>query len=144
MRKLNIVCSLLLLMSLVPTCVAQYAEAGQSGPQSTGRWIAIRAGRMFDGKSDHLVSNQTIVIHGERIVEVGPSERVKTPAGAQVIDLSHATVLPGLIDAHTGFADGTGERQAKAIQNVFLPQFYYFARSIFVSGIDDELGNIPG
>src|SRR5690348_14505546 len=96
MRKVIVIGSLVIVMSLVATCVAQYAEAGQSGSQSAGRWIAIRAGRMFDGKSDHLVSNQTIVIHGERIVEVGPSERVKIPAGAQVIDLSRATVLPGL------------------------------------------------
>jgi len=101
MRKATVVGSLFIVMSLVATCVAQYAEAGQSGPQSAGRWIAIHAGRMFDGMSDHLVPNQTIVIHGERIVEVGPGERVKIPAGAQVIDLSRATVLPGLIDAHT-------------------------------------------
>jgi imidazolonepropionase-like amidohydrolase len=38
---------------------------------------------------------------GERITEVGPEGRVKIPADAQVIDLSRATVLPGLIDAHT-------------------------------------------
>ena len=101
MRKITAVRAALVVMSLVASCVAQYAEAGQSGPQTTGRWIAIRAGRMFDGKSDHLISNQTIVVHGDRIVEVGSSERVKIPAAAQVIDLSRATVLPGLIDAHT-------------------------------------------
>src|SRR6202795_1914580 len=64
-------------------------------------WVAIRAGRLFDTKSAKLVNNQVVLIHGDRITEVGPAERVKVPAGAEVVDLSQATVLPGLIDAHT-------------------------------------------
>ena len=68
---------------------------------SPEHWIAIRAGRLFDVKSEKLVNNQVVLIHGDRIAEVGPPERVKVPAGAEVVDLSHATVLPGLIDAHT-------------------------------------------
>src|SRR5258708_18295513 len=68
---------------------------------SPEHWIAIRAGRLFDAKSEKLVTNQVVLIHGDRIAEVGPPERVKVPAGAEVVDLSHATVLPGLIDAHS-------------------------------------------
>jgi imidazolonepropionase-like amidohydrolase len=63
--------------------------------------IAIRAGRLFDSRSGRLVARQVIVLQGERITDVGPDGQVKIPAGAQVIDLSSATVLPGLIDAHT-------------------------------------------
>jgi imidazolonepropionase-like amidohydrolase len=63
--------------------------------------IAIRAGRLFDSKSGQTLVNQVIVISGERIAEVGAASSVKIPAGADVIDLSRATVLPGLIDAHT-------------------------------------------
>ncbi|HEX3352822.1 MAG TPA: amidohydrolase family protein [Terriglobales bacterium] len=70
---------------------------GQSSPQV----VAIRAGRLFDGKSDRLTTNQVILIQGDRIVEVGPAASVKIPPGAQVIDFSQATVLPGLIDTHT-------------------------------------------
>jgi imidazolonepropionase-like amidohydrolase len=62
--------------------------------------IAIRAGRLFDPNSGTNLPNQVIVIRGERIVEVGPAAQVKIPAGARVIDLSRATVLPGLIDRH--------------------------------------------
>jgi len=63
--------------------------------------VAIRAGRVFDAKAGRLVSDQVIVIDGERIVAVGAASEVRIPTGAQVIDLSRATVLPGLIDAHT-------------------------------------------
>src|SRR6202790_4765464 len=68
---------------------------------SPEHWIAIRAGRLFDTKSAKMVNNQVVLIHGDRIAEVGPTERVKVPAGAEVVDLSQATVVPGLIDAHT-------------------------------------------
>src|ERR1700675_2913521 len=68
---------------------------------SSDHWVVIRAGRLFDTKSAKMVNNQVVLIHGDRITEVGPTERVKVPAGAEVVDLSQATVLPGLIDAHT-------------------------------------------
>ncbi len=63
--------------------------------------IAIRAGRLFDSKSGQVLINQVVLIEGEKITAVGPSGEVQIPPGAQVIDLSQATVLPGLIDGHT-------------------------------------------
>jgi len=65
------------------------------------RLVAVRAGKMFDSKNGQMLANQVVILLGERITEVGPASRVKIPAGAQVIDLSRATVLPGLIDGHT-------------------------------------------
>jgi imidazolonepropionase-like amidohydrolase len=62
--------------------------------------VVIRAGQLFDGKSDRLSTNQVIVIQGERIAEVGPAANVTIPAGAEEIDLSTGTVLPGLIEGH--------------------------------------------
>ena len=59
----------------------------------------IKAGTLIDGRSSEPKRNQTIVIRGNRIESVG--DNLATPAGAQVIDLSNATVLPGLIDSHT-------------------------------------------
>lgn len=64
-------------------------------------WIAIRADRLFQAKSEKLTNNQVVLIHGDHISEVGSANRVKVPAGAEVVGLSRATVLPGLIDAHT-------------------------------------------
>ena len=61
--------------------------------------IAIRAGRLIDGRSAAPIPNAVILIEGEKIKAVGPNLAI--PAGAQVIDLSKSTVLPGLIDCHT-------------------------------------------
>src|SRR5437870_3775967 len=60
--------------------------------------VAVRAGRLFDAKTATLRGSQIILIRGDRIVEVGPS--IEIPQDARVIDLSRATVLPGLIDSH--------------------------------------------
>ncbi len=62
--------------------------------------VAVRAGRLFDPKSGKNLVNQVILIQGDRITDVGPADRVTIPQGARIIDLSRATVLPGLIDRH--------------------------------------------
>lgn len=67
------------------------------GPQA----VAIRAGRLFDSKSGRILSNQVVLIRGDRITAAGPAAQIPIPAGAHVIDLGQQTVLPGLIDLHT-------------------------------------------
>src|SRR5690242_4276833 len=61
--------------------------------------IAIRAGKLIDGKSDKPMENALILIEGEKIVSVTAGG--SAPAGAEVVDLSKATVLPGFMDVHT-------------------------------------------
>src|SRR2546426_3750157 len=63
------------------------------------RTVAIRCGKLINGKSVTPISNAVILIQDDRLTAVGRD--VKIPTGAQVIDLGKATVLPGLIDTHT-------------------------------------------
>ena len=64
----------------------------------------IKAGKLIDPDQGTVAANQVIVIRENKIEAVGAS--VAIPQGAQVLDLSNMTVLPGLIDCHTHLADG--------------------------------------
>ena len=81
-----------------------------SAAESSGKRVVVKAGHLLDVKSGKMLSDQVIVIEDGKIVSVGSAVGVKTD-GAAVVDLSHATVLPGLIDSHThltGDANGFG------------------------------------
>src|SRR5262245_13243674 len=86
------------------------SEGGIRQCPPSARTIAIRAGRLFDSINGRLLTRQVVVLQGDKIVDVGPEASTKIPAGAQVIDLSAATVLPGLIDAHTHMFNNRGPK----------------------------------
>jgi imidazolonepropionase-like amidohydrolase len=109
------------LVAVLVAAVAAFASAtarsqeGEAGGSRSGRTpsaspeakkflaapnqvVAIRAGRLFDARSGKMLANQVIVVRGERIAEVGAG--IPAPAGATLLDLSAATVLPGMIDGH--------------------------------------------
>ncbi len=80
-----------IILSIHPSITAQAPQPGSR--------LAIRCGRLIDGKGGAPVNNAVILIEGERIVQAGANLAI--PADYQVIDLSRSTVLPGLIDNHT-------------------------------------------
>jgi imidazolonepropionase-like amidohydrolase len=82
--------------------------------------VAIKAGRLFDPRTGTNLLNQVILIKGDKIVDVGPADKIQIPAGATVIDLSQETVLPGLIDMHvhlfnTPQAPNESRREVRAV-----------------------------
>src|SRR3979490_3180123 len=92
MKLRRYLCVLIVSLFCVGVCWAQQAA-------TTPKMVVIRAGRLLDVKTGKTLTNQIIVIQGDKIASVGSGTQV--PDGAQVVDLSNATVLPGLIDAHT-------------------------------------------
>ncbi len=133
--------------------------AQQAAPAKT---VVIRAGHLFDVKTGKTLNNQAIVIQGDKIASVGAEGQV--PAGATVIELPNATVLPGLIDAHTHITFSpnfgysrlaisvprealTGARNAK----VTLEAGFTTIRNVGASGYADvalrdavNAGDVPG
>jgi imidazolonepropionase-like amidohydrolase len=87
-----------LLVLLVVLCTAD--SFGQGQKTETVPVTVIRAGTLIDGQSETLRKNQLIFVRGNRIEKVTDGSSA-IPAGAKTIDLSNATVLPGLIDSHT-------------------------------------------
>jgi imidazolonepropionase-like amidohydrolase len=81
------------------TCLAlSHAAAGAAElPVET----YVHAGKLLDVRSGKVLSDQMIVIRGERIERIAASSEVKVAAGAAIVDLTGKTVLPGLIDCHT-------------------------------------------
>jgi imidazolonepropionase-like amidohydrolase len=85
--------------ALLPLSAAANAQSNASAAAETV--TAIRAGTLIDGTSNTARTNQIIIVRGDRIAAVGDAATTPIPTGARVIDLSHATVLPGLIESHT-------------------------------------------
>jgi imidazolonepropionase-like amidohydrolase len=81
-------------------CCSFLNSAQTAGPVLKPLTI-IKAGALIDGVSNTERHDQVITIRGNVVVEVANASSAKIPADAIVIDLSKATVLPGLIDAHT-------------------------------------------
>ncbi|MDP9267078.1 MAG: amidohydrolase family protein [Acidobacteriota bacterium] len=92
----RIVRALLVVLTLIASAVAQ-TPAPAAPPV---RRTIIRAGRLLDVKTGQMLTDQAIVIENDKIVRVGGPFKAIAP-GETLIDLSNATVVPGMIDAHT-------------------------------------------
>jgi imidazolonepropionase-like amidohydrolase len=100
MRKVSLWAGILILGAAVLVILGGDVARAQSGAQVSAPLTVIRAGTLIDGVSERARKNQLIFVRGERIEKVVDGAAA-IPPGAKTIDLSNATVLPGLIDAHT-------------------------------------------
>jgi imidazolonepropionase-like amidohydrolase len=85
----------------------------------------IKAGKLFDGRSNTLRENVSILVRGKKIIQVGTGLRI--PPGANVIDLSDRVVMPGLIDAHTHIVLHAGDYDGQILRET--PEY----RSIYAT-----------
>jgi imidazolonepropionase-like amidohydrolase len=88
----------LALLALSP--ISAVAQKQQSSI-SQDKVYLLRPAHVFDGESAQLHDGWVVLVRGEKIESVGPATDVKTPVGAQVIELPATTLMPGLIDAHS-------------------------------------------
>ncbi len=105
------------------SCAFAQGSRPEAGPFDASRMdmqapppqgVAIRAGRLFDSKSGTMLKDQVVLIKGDRITAVGAAANTQIPAGVMVIDLSRATVLPGLIDRHVHLMQDQQPNDARA------------------------------
>ena len=102
MRLIKLEILALFLMTLVTT-----SASGQGPSPVPAKQTVIHAARILDLKTGQIIQDGVIVISGDKIVSVGQARGVAPSAGTIVINLPTATVLPGLIDAHTHLTFGT-------------------------------------
>lgn len=96
--------------------------------------VLIHAGHLIDGVSDEAKTEQTVVVRGGTILAVEDGYR-EPGAGDEVIDLRHATVMPGLIDLHThvtheGHKDSYAERFRKNVADYAIESVVYAERTL--------------
>jgi imidazolonepropionase-like amidohydrolase len=100
--KMLVTCALALMVT--PAVSRPSSAVGQASPPPSPTRVAVRAARLIDGKGGAPIANAVVLIEGERITAVGAGLAI--PAGAEIIDLGTATLLPGLIDCHTHITGG--------------------------------------
>ncbi len=89
--------------SATPGAAATLPAAAPALDAGAPRMTLLKAATLIDGLSDAPRAGMAVLVEGDRIREVGPAAALaaKLPAGARIVDLGGATLLPGLIDAHT-------------------------------------------
>jgi imidazolonepropionase-like amidohydrolase len=96
MQTLQLSCGLLIGLLLLPAPTATQAQT-----PSSGQTVVLRGARIIDGAGGSPLDNASIIIRDGRIVAIGPSAGTPAPGGAEVIDYSGKTIIPGLISAHS-------------------------------------------
>jgi imidazolonepropionase-like amidohydrolase len=91
----------------------------------------LRCGQLLDVAEEKVLKDRAVTVTGNRITSIGPADEMRAPAGAETIDLSGLTCLPGLIDAHTHLVDRSDGED------------YNWARPLMTSGAEMAFWSIP-
>ena len=95
--------------------------------------LAIKVGILIDGRGGDPIQNGVVLLEGDRILEVGPVERISVPESAEILDASHRTVMPGLIDSHVHITINSWALEDR----LFTPQavaYYQAAKNLSLGG----------
>ena len=117
------------------------AKPDHADPVSPARFTLLSAARLLDGEGVTPLADAALLIEAGRVVALGRRGEVEAPAGASVrrVDYGEATILPGLVDAHTHLVapgDGTlGDDVAKEDDDILLLQAAKNARTLLHSGV---------
>ena len=92
----QVIAAICLVIAAAAFCLAQVSLA-PSASAPTSKTMALKCGNLFDGRGDSLRKNVVIVVEDGKIKDIAAT----APAGADLVDLSRSTCLPGLMDTHT-------------------------------------------
>jgi imidazolonepropionase-like amidohydrolase len=101
-------------MKILATAILLISALFIFAENATENVIALRAARLWDGRSNAPVSNGVVIVSNDKVLNVGSIANI--PSGAKVVDLGDATLLPGFIDLHVHTSGELGQN--------FLQSFY--------------------
>ena len=87
--------------------------------------VAIKAGALIDGRGGKPVRDAILLLEGERFAAVGPADKIAIPDGAEVVDASARTAMPGLIDTHVHIMSTSASLE----QRLFTPKAVAYFRA---------------
>ena len=124
MRASRTILTAVVALAILPTVLSQetgkQAGAIRPAPPKGKGLVVLRAARLIDGTGKAPISNAVVIVTDEKITAVGAAVDVRVPAGARIIDLGDATLLPGFVDAHThliGRVLGDPEIETSAVRD---------------------------
>jgi imidazolonepropionase-like amidohydrolase len=87
--------------ALLAMLIMALASTAQLRAEPAAAVTLVKAGRLLDPRTGNVIAPAVVLIEGDKIKQVGYPSRIAVPAGANIIDLGAATLLPGMIDGHT-------------------------------------------